>query len=564
MTINARKFLTLILLILISAAAFFWLRSYVFSNIGAGLNKRIQSLKLRGLNLHYDSLSIQWFRNVVEIDHLVLEKNAYDTSCVYPEFIAVGKVRAEGFRLLPLIFRNIVSFERVYLDEARIVMRQNSLLWLDSTSQRENEFTLRVDELHMKAAEFTYTDSVECKMIKGIKTHLTLSDLELEFHPDRPFEYNAESLTLDSAHIKLPNDFYTFEIMHAKLEFDNQALHVDSIRIIPELAKIEFGKKFGHEVDRFEGLIPFVKADGFSFSGVDSIRITARVAEVQFYLKVFRDKRLRFVKKVKLLPMAQLEDLPFALSIDSLKVTKSYVQYEEIVAGSPDPGQVDFDNVYAVFTNVDNRNKTGNALLTARGTLLGQGDIKVFVNFPYDRKKRSSLAGSIKNFSIPKINSMLTPSTNIKVESGALKELLFNFSFNSVRSDGEIELNYEDLKLVTFKEEDNDKDSEPQKDNLKTFMMNTFVFRKNMDENVPEEKRKGTIMYIRDDSRSIFNFWVKSLVSGIKSAYDLDKAEAKKSERADKKEERNEKKEERLSKREMKKAKKAEKKKERG
>ena len=280
------------------------------------------------------------------------------------------------------------------------------------------------------------------------------------------------------------------------------------------------------------------------------------MAEIQFYLKVFRDKRQPFLKKEKLLPVEQLKDLPFSLGIDSLKIRKSYVQYEEFAEGSSEAGSVYFDNLYASLYNINNTSKTGSTKLRAKANLFGQGNIDVFVNFPLETKKRSAVSGSIANFSLPEINTMLTPTTNIKVESGEMKKLSFNFSFSEIRSDGEIELNYENLKLVIFKEdEDNRKDYE--KDNLKTFIMNTFIFRTNMDEDVPEEKRTGTVDYIRDNNRSIFNFWVKSLISGIKSAYNLDKAEAKKIEKEDKKEQR-------LSKREARKVKRAEKKKERG
>src|SRR5690606_3704709 len=122
---------------------------------------------------------------------------------------------------------------------------------------------------------------------------------------------------------------------------------------------------------------------------------------------------------------------------------------------------------------------------------------------------------------------------------------------------GEIALNYEGLKLLTFKDEEKTDGDGAEKDNFKTFIMNTFVFKKNMTEDMPEEKRTGTISFVRDETRSIFNFWTKSLVSGIKSAYNLDKTAARKDERASRKEER-------LSKREARRLKRAEKKRERG
>lgn len=552
---NKGKYIIVGLLIFLAAAALIWIRSYIFDNIGSSIDKRIQSLNLAGFNVRYDSISINWLRNSIEIDNLLLEKNAYDTTCLHPEFITIGKVKGDGVGLLKLVFQNVLSLENLYLNEPRIVMRQHSLLKLDSATQRENEFSLKVEHLHIRGAEFIYTDSIRCDVITALRSNLTLSELEMAFHPDQPFRYAIKEFTFDSTDIEMPAESYSLKILRAKMDFATNGFFADSIRVIPALGKLAFGRKYGYETDRYEATIPFLKARDLTFSIEDSTLVKATVAEIQFYLKVFRDKRLRFLKKKKLLPLAQLRDLPFDVQIDSFKIIKSYVQYEEYAEGANEPGMIFFDNLYGHLRNIDSRSRDGNTELHAEANLLGHGNLQVFVTFPHEMNKRSSLRGAIKDFRIPEINSMLTPTTQIKVESGNMKNLSFAFTFNSLRADGEIELNYEDLKLVTFKDDETATGDEPAKDNLRTFIMNTFIFRKNMNEDVPQDKRTGTVMYLRDDERSIFNFWVKSLVSGIKSAYNLDKTEAKKTERELKKEERLSRREARRLKREQKKGK---------
>ena len=551
------KYIVLTAILLAGIGGFIWLRSYVIERVSTSLQQRIESLKIAGLNIHYDSISVNWFTNVIEIDHLLLEKNLYDTTCIYPEFISVAKVRAEGIALLPLIFQKVLSIETLSLDSSRMVLRENSLFHLDSATQSKNEFTLKAKRVIMTAADYVYTDSARCQIITGFKSNMSVANLHMDFHVNKPLEYDATAVDFQFAEIKLPDQLYTFRIREIKMDLFNKSFKADSIQVIPDVGKIAFGRRHGFEIDRFEGLVPYLRAEGVSFVFNDSTRVQASLAEVQFYLKIFRDKRLRFIEKHKLLPIAALRALPFRIIVDSLKVTKSYVQYEEFAEEASEAGNIFFDNMYAVLNNINNEAKTGNMQLVAHASLLGKGDLDVVITFPLESSKRATVKGAIKDFNIPEINSMLTPTTQIKVESGKMKEFSFNFSFSSTHSDGEIELNYENLKLITFKDEDKAKDEKPEKDNLKTFIMNTFIFRKNMDESVPEDKRKGTIMYVRDDSRSVFNFWSKSLVSGIKSAYNLDKVEAKQTERQLKKEER-------LTRREARRIKKAEKKKERG
>ena len=557
MSNSNRWIIILLAVVAIAVAAFIGVRSYVFDRLDVSIQKRLTSLTVSGLNVRYDSLSVDWWDNVIKVQNLVLEKNAYDTTCTYPEFISVDLVRAEGIRLLQLIFRNTLSVESIYLDAPHIVLRGKSLFELDSASEKENEFTLLADHVHVREGNFTYTDSAACQVVSEVTMDLSVAGLMLDFHVDGRLKYEAEILTMDDAEIEMPQDYYSFHVSAMKMNFLERALAVDSVRIIPSYGKIAFGRKHGFEIDRFEGLIPFFRATNFSLSFDDTTMVKASTAEIQLYLKVFRDKRLRFVVAKKLLPVAQIRNLPFSLVLDTLRITKSYVSYEEIAEGTDEPGRVFFDNLYAQFANINNTSRQGAMKLEARSNLLGHGAINLFATFPLAENTRSSVAGALEDFSLPEINPMLLPTTRMKVESGKMKRLSFNFTFNAVRADGEVEMNYEDLKLVTFKDEDKSKGEDLEKDNFKTFIMNTFIFRKNMDEDVPEEERTGTIMYMRDDARSIFNFWLKSVLSGIKSAFNIDKAEAKKSGREIKKEER-------ASKREARRLKRAEKKKERG
>lgn len=552
-----RKYFVLVILALITTGLLVWFRAFVFENVAVTLNERIQSLKISGFNITYDSLHVDWLGNVIEIDNLLLEKNTYDTACAHPEFISVALVRAEGLSLIQLLFRKTLVLEAVHLEGARMVLHENSRIAIDSISRQRNEFSLRVDRVVARHADIVYTDSAYCETIAGVKSHLSMRGLRLDFHVNKPFAYNVETMTLDSVEVRLPAQFYTMRAKQMVLNMEKKAFRADSIEVIPDLGKLEHGRKHGFEIDRYECAVPSLAASGLSFARGDSLEVRASLAEIQFTIKVFRDKRLPFVRKTKALPVALLHDLPFPLHIDSLKVRDSFVQYDEIVEATSEPGGIFFDNMNAVLSNVSSVSRSGNMTLRAHARLYGQGNLALFATFPFDEQLRSSVSGNIRDFSLPKLNAILTPSTQLMVESGNMKELSYNFTFNDRESQGEVALNYENLKLATYKDEEKTDGEGREKDNFKTFMINTFVFKKNMTEDMPEEKRTGTVSYVRDEARSIFNFWSKSLVSGIKSAYDLDKPAARNDDRESKKEER-------MSRREARKQKRAEKKKERG
>lgn len=545
----------------VAAAGFLWLRSYVFSSLATAIHQKIHSLELSGFKVRYDELSVDWKSNVIEIRGLLLEKNPYDTTCIYPEFIKIDHLRAEGVRLFPLIFDDVLDLETLHLGTPRLHLRRKSQM-SRAKGGRESEFALRTDDVFIEAGEFDYTDSASCTKVVSISSNLHVAGLELNFPAGQPLTYRANGVTVDTTRIHLPAEFYTLRLRGAKVDMARKRIELDTLQVIPDFGKYEFGKKRGYETDRFDGIVPYVRIRNFSVSRTDSLSITAAYAELRFVLNIFRDKRLPFREVPKPLPIDILRSLPFALRVDSLKVSNSYVQYEEFPEEATEAGGLFFDNLQAIFTNVNNTQEDGNMHLAARGSLMGRGDVEISVAFPWIRQKRSRLRGSIKNFPLAKINPMLTPSTHLKVESGELHDLAFSFSFDAQRSNGEIEMIYENLKLTSFREEEDgtkktDAEGNPQKDNLRTFIMNTFIFRKNMNEDLPESKRTGTVAFERDNQRSIFNFWVKSLLSGIKSAYNLDKTSVKKSERQLRKEER-------LARRLERRIKKAEKRKDRG
>jgi hypothetical protein len=169
---------------------------------------------------------------------------------------------------------------------------------------------------------------------------------------------------------------------------------------------------------------------------------------------------------------------------------------------------------------------------------MGQGKLSVETTLPWNTEKKSKMKGSLTGLSFAKLNSIVEPNANMEFESGTLNRIDFSFVYNDDVSSGEVALDYQDLKIVSYRSDEqiekvekkrrnrNKTDEELKKDNLKTFIINAFVVRKNLSENVPEEKRTGVIGFERDKSRSVFNYWWKSLFTGIKSAFNLDKAQA--------------------------------------
>lgn len=515
-------------------------RSYIFDRLKETLHEKVRSLNKTDLNIRYDSIYIDWRRNLIMVDKLVVEKDAYDTTCAYPEFISVEKVRIEGFSLLSYLFRKTVSFENVSLMKPHIVMRQASRLLQDSSRGKENGFRLAIDAVHLYGAHFEYTDSAACKPITEVKSTLHALSLAVDAQPGRTPKFSLQAVQLDSTTVELPDEFYTLRVKALAADLKKGTLRLDTLKVSPHHPKLAFGRKKGFETDRLEGVVPFLNLSGLKLRYVDTFAIEAKSASVQTFMKIFRDKRLPDKKKVTLLPLPQLRKLPFGISIDSLRLVKSYISYEEFQVEAGVPITVFFDDITATVLHLNNDRSLaqGETILKAKCAFMSKGSVELVAVMPWQEEKNCTVEGNLKNFNLENINPLLEPLANMKIESGIMKRLHFKYAYNSTRADGEVALNYENLKVISYKDDEKlekdkkrkrnrNKDPEDlKKDNLKSFIINAFVIRKNMDESVPEEKRTGTILFYRDTSKSLFNYWWKSVFSGVKAAYNLDKLEA--------------------------------------
>jgi hypothetical protein len=117
----------------------------------------------------------------------------------------------------------------------------------------------------------------------------------------------------------------------------------------------------------------------------------------------------------------------------------------------------------------------------------------------------------LDSFDPKKAGNMLRNVAFVEVEDGLVESLSADLELTSSASSGQVQLLYRDLK-ISFLNKDN-----PDKKGLKQwagdFIANTFVLKSN---NLGDKPRIGVITYPRDKEKSIFAYWWKSLLEGIK------------------------------------------------
>jgi hypothetical protein len=280
--------------------------------------------------------------------------------------------------------------------------------------------------------------------------------------------------------------------------------------------------KKGKQTNYMEGSIPFVELRGIDWYTFPTATLNVNDITASFHFHMYRDKRYPFYPEAKrTLPSHFAQRIPILLKVDSIEIKDSYVSYEEFPEYGDSSGIVYFDKVRALIRGVHNnpRQKT-DIVMNASAQFMGAGNLDAHFTFPYDTTHFYKVEGTLRDMPLNRLNNMLGSAAKAKFESGVMTHLKFNFTHDNVKSRGNLVMNYENLKVLTLRENSKNEQSVSF---IKTFLINTFIIKKDLREDVTDDRREGTIDYVRDDERSVFNFWWKSIFSGVKSAYGLDK-----------------------------------------
>jgi hypothetical protein len=536
-----KRLLTIAVCLVLFGACLFGARFYILSKIQEKLETQLFALRDAGYVVKYDSIIVNTKKNEVTIYKLLIKRSLDSVQCTTSDFFTAGFIKAEGFKFMPLLLKRKLSFRSITFDSSKMMIHPN--FFGDSTKSNNGgtEFSILVEHLKLPHMKFVYLDSAGCGPTTTITSSANVRDFVLSFSKNQKPYFNITSLNTDSVNIELPKEYYALSMKEMRLNFAHGVLDIDTIRILPRLGKIAYGRKMKKEADRIEGIIPYLNMYGLTLYKEDSVAVHVKKMTIQLFLKVFRDKRLPFKNPYRPLPAEAIEMIPIGMNIDSLIVNKSYVEYEEFAEEADSSGRIFFDDLYASITNIHNIKGKSNEKIDLKATclLFGQGKLKVHADVPLDKTKRARVKGTLQDFDFDKMNSILEPQARIRVESGRLHNMNFEFGYNNEYSSGILQMRYNNLKMTSFRTDEKidkkikkrkrRKDAEEatedvEKAPVKTFVLNAFILKSNPDKQAIEE-RSGEISFHRDKRRSMFNYWAKSMLSGLKSAYNIDKLE---------------------------------------
>jgi len=520
--VNKKLFWILPCIAAVIAILFFAGRHFIFNKVKDALTEKLESLKEEGIFIQFDSLNFDPWKGHLSAQDLSISVGMDSAHLVLQG--SANQLIVDGIEIIPLIIRKSLTINRILLKDPTLIyskaFQQPVHKKGDQTKEKKKLRHVAISNITMSNASFLLRDSLKNDTTVSINMDLLVRHLELDQEEDSLVLKKAD-LSFSPVDIITPNAFYRYSIQKMSWSTEDKSFTIDSLKVIPLYDRSTFMKKAGEQTSRMEALVPHLLIEGLAISGKRQMSIAAEKATVNFTLHVFRDKRYPFLKKtVAEMPMEFLQKLPFQLSVDTIKIKNSFVKYEEFPEKGDSTGYVFFDKMNSTIVHLHNKAvEKEDVTMRTTALFMGKGKLDARFVFPSDTTKAYTTTGSLKDFPLTLVNEILVPSFQTRIESGIMTDFNFNFIYNKTRSDGNVELNYNELKIISMKKDKNDKTIISK---FKTAVINLFVLKRNSEQTESGDKKTGTILYYRNPRRAIFHFWWKSLFSGLVTAYKLD------------------------------------------
>lgn len=227
-------------------------------------------------------------------------------------------------------------------------------------------------------------------------------------------------------------------------------------------------------------------------------------------LETTKDKRLPFEKghpKPMFTDIARKLKIPF--TVDTILLRNSHVTIHEISPKTKRKGTIPLESINALVTNFSNQ---------AVDSLYITASLKLFNNyvtaFEYKESYSDSLAGFRLNVKTSKMNlneysSITVPVASADILRGSTEGLQARWRGNRYAAVGVMQFPYQRLKVRLL--DDLNPDRKTFMLSVKNFLANSLLLKNS-------NSRESMMFFVRDQDRSVFNFWVKTKLSGVVSS----------------------------------------------
>jgi hypothetical protein len=478
-------------------------------------------------SLHIDKVQLRWFSQSLQLDGISLISNPEQMDKTEVK-ASISSVNIGGIRIFQWLFHHQIVIRELLVSGSDIQSKipfsnKNAKAILAPRNIRIGEILLDTMQLEFRNTLNDKAYFVEKGIVKIFDFEWNKLDI-LSAKSLHRFDFEATAFRLVSA-----DSMYAYDVHDIIYSGTSETLVADSFNIQPAFPNEEFAAMHEFQTDRIEARFKNIFVYRFSVAEfIQSGSLKSSFAEIgNMDMKVFRDKRMNFRHNNKPVFQEMIRDYPGHLSIDTLSLLNGNIQYAVREPKANEAGSINFNQVKAKIYKISNdsiyNTKKAYLELQAEGLLMGKGKIIMKLKSEINQASNVfSLQGSLSEMESSALNPILEKSAFLKVKSGEIESMNFEFVADNMRSTGSMLLLYHGLELAVLNKQTEKTTA------LKEEIVAAFINMKILDSNPlnGENIRKGTISSERDPERFLFNYCFRSILSGMKTS--ITKAEKNK------------------------------------
>ena len=469
-------------------------------------------------NINYEKIEVELLsRNIYATTLLVSPKNQPKDS-KNGLFSKIESITIKHFNIWDLAFNDIIQAESIIINRPRVILYKKGEKLINDSKSIKKEIVepfrkiVSVSNIYLNDGTVDVVSLDIDKPILSVKKiifkieGILITDTTL--NEKIPFQYKNYALIMDSLFYR-QSAFYHMNI--GKISTEKNFLKINNFSYIPQFNRRDFIKQLEKEKD-----INTLKFDSASIEkmnwGFKNNRFFFKANSVvlnHFNANIYRGKMPEDDLSKKYLYNHLLRKIKFPLQIDTLRIVKSKLVYEEEKEFSKGPGVLTFDKFNLRATNLRSGfglKKTADVKIKVNCIFMKNSPLDVDWSFNVlDKKDSFHIQGVISNFNVAAMGQFSKPYMNASF-SGVFNKYRFNFYGNDVISKGNASLDYDDLKVKLYKKKNPDKEAK-----LKSAVANLLV------KNDSKEKAKSADVELeRIQEKSFYNFLWRSIAESLK------------------------------------------------
>ncbi len=465
-------------------------------------------------------------------------------------YISADVIKLEDFGLKPFIFSNSLKFQNLELVNPKLtVFRNNVDHQPDVKDTSKDKFSIykllkphvssfNIKNILVSNAEIRlYTNEKDSLLLlHSSQNSLKIFDLNINEESEklgRLFLAEKTDVTIRNFSYTTKNKLYNIKVAKVFASYSSSEVIMDSVQLIPLYSRKQFAAMAGEQTDRLEltvSKVEFKEMDVKLF--FEKNWFIARQLNISdAYLGSYRDKNDTRKPAIPQSIQSLIGDIPVNINIDSITVKNALCVYEEVADESTVPGKISFTNIDAVvigFVNRQSGNKSNrDMILNLKCRLMDKAKLQVSYRFPFNTTGMVfDCSGHLSRMPFKEINNVIQPLAKVSFLDGEIDSMIFSFHAGDIASDGIMKMVYHGMKVQIINKNDGKRHLSG---NFLSFLANKFILKEdNPTKNNPI--RVTNIHYQRDRERFIFNYTLKSILSGMKETIGIpDRLKSKKS-----------------------------------